>query len=93
MKDASSRGYCNAYKHAIIAKYSDLVVHSRSKKHSTIFEKTPVSKISRFSVNTSDNESRLEAQLALHLSCHSPKLNRNHLTEMLKRTIIDSKTF
>ena len=75
----------------ITAKYSDLIVHLSSKKHSNAI-KTPVPEITKFLVKKSDKNSRLEAQLALNLGCYSPILNCDHLTEMLKSTINDSKT-
>ena len=73
------------------AKYSDLTVHSSSKKHNNAV-KTPAPEITKFLIKISDKNSRLEAQLALNLACHSPILHCNHLTEMLKSTIKDSKT-
>ena len=72
-------------------KYSDLTVHSNFKKHSNTV-KTPVPQITKFLVKKSDKNSRWEAQFALNLACHSPILNCDHLTEMLKSTINDSKT-
>ena len=43
-------------------------------------------------VKKSDKNSRLEAPLALNFAFHSPTLNCDHLTEMLKSTINDSKS-
>ena len=91
MKNDSSRAYSKVCKCTTTAKYSDLNVHSSSKKHSNAV-KTPVPEITEFLVKKSDKNSRLEAQIALNLACHSPILNCDHLTEMLKSTINDSKT-
>ena len=89
MKNDFSRAYCNVCKCTITAKYSDLTVHSNSKKHSNAV-KTLVPEITKLLVKKSDKN--LEAQVALNLACHSPILNCDHLTEMLKSTIGDSKT-
>ena len=91
MKNDSSRAYCNVCKCTVTAKYSDSAIHSSSKKHSNAV-KTPVPEITKFLVKKSDKNSLLKAQLALNLACHSPILNCDHLTEMLKSTINDSKT-
>ena len=92
MKNNSPRAYCNLCKCTITANHSDLIVHSSSKKHSNAV-KTPVPKITKFLIKKSNKNSRLEAQPALNFACNSPILNCDHLTEMLKNTINDSKTF
>lgn len=86
----SSKAYCCICKAGLTAKYSDLISHSKTKKHVNA-SGTPVTCISKFIVQKYDGTSRLEGNVALYLACHAAIVNCDHLTDMLKSTVDDSK--
>ena len=86
----SSKAYCCVCKANLSAKYSDLMQHSKTKKHINA-SGTPVTNISKFIVQKYDGTSRLEGDIALFLACHAAIVNCDHLTDMLKCTVDDSK--
>ena len=90
MKNDSSRAYCNVCKRNITAKYSDLTLHSSSKKHSNA-DKTPMPEITKFLV---ENLTRLSfgSTTCIKLGLSFTNIELNYLTKMLKSTIDDSKT-
>ena len=86
-----TKAFCKYCKCEVKSKYQDLKQHAQSKKHqnSCPFTKTLDSYVKTDACNESN---KLEGSVALYLCCHSAISSCDHLVDMCKNNITNSKT-
>ena len=85
-----SKGFCKFCKCNIKAKYQDLKHHKKTKKHISAcpFKNRTLDLFVKLGWNKT---SPLEGNIALFLCCHSAISNCDHLVDMFKNKVCDSK--
>ena len=92
VKENSGVGHCKLCKCDINAKYSDLVTHMKSKKHINANPGKTVPLTNFLQISPKNSVSKLEGTLAMFVSCHLSIVNTDHLVDLCKNRIDDSKT-
>ena len=92
VKESKGVGHCKLCKCDINAKYSGLITHMKSKKHTNANPGKTVPLTNYWQISPKNTLSRLEETLARFVSCHLSVVNNDHLVDLCKNLIGDSKT-
>ena len=86
-----NKAHCKYCKCNIKAKYQDLNIHLKTKKHQISVPFKTVSLTEVFKATKSSAASRVEGAIAMFLTCHCAISSCDHMVDLLKNNISDCK--